>query len=459
MISFAVPDITNKIHNNYRDIFDAIPDTYICTYITTSLLGFDSISDTVRSCPNSKSVSSISYAIASIPPEQLNRAMRRLRASVLRKMRKDPDAWVYVIDTTSNPKTTQNIVGLGNWANSNGSIYKGRNILVLCAVNIKTGVCIPIAWASCEKKDKTKGNKTACNDKDETTCDKNDETAGDTKNEKTSEDKHKTAWVLALELLDLISSEKFPKLTVCADSWFDSIEFMKELENRGFKYNIELKSNRSVKTLGENSVKTALTTYFHGSKKKQTNHGTRNKGVRNQNMEDQIPKDPLKVSRKYIVSDILKITTSSKKNHDKEHTVRISAVYNYAANKYAFAFYATNHENTDYDLQWKLARRRWNIEVMFRDLKQELGWGKIAHKNQIGSDLCVVIPFIILAYIRTHMDEDNTKSIGNILKSIRHKEELRSIKFIINNPSSKLISKFNSRMAPERACLKPVDCI
>ncbi len=44
----------------------------------------------------------------------MNRAMRRLAWTVLKRVRKAPEDWIFVIDTTANAKRTAGLEGQGH---------------------------------------------------------------------------------------------------------------------------------------------------------------------------------------------------------------------------------------------------------------------------------------------------------------------------------------------------------
>jgi SRSO17 transposase len=64
---------------------------------------------------------------------------------------------------------------------------------------------------------------------------------------KEGEPAYKPAHKLAREILSGIVEEGFPGLAVSADSWFDSVEFMVDLEKIGLTFAGEIKGNKRVK--------------------------------------------------------------------------------------------------------------------------------------------------------------------------------------------------------------------
>ena len=74
--------------------------------------------------------------------------MRRLRASILKKLQKDLNAndYCYAIDDTINPKYGKHVFGNGYWGKSNKTTVQGQKIMVLVLVNKKTGYALPIHY-------------------------------------------------------------------------------------------------------------------------------------------------------------------------------------------------------------------------------------------------------------------------------------------------------------------------
>jgi len=421
MMMFCVPLLARSIADRYKDLLGSVPYSVLCAYIALCLFGIDSLADLVRCAPWTRSLSTLSDGLSKIAPENLNRAMRRLRWSVLKKVRKNPDDWAFFFDTTANPKRVDGLPGRSMWATSKGNVYDGRNLVVLVVVNKKTGAAIPIAWAPCikEKDDKVNG---------------------------------KMAWELVLDLVDLVVASDFPKLDIGGDSWFDGVQFFDELDKRGFMFNIEMKSSRTAKSnVAPNAAWKPLSMQLEGEAKKGARAGTREPLEEQQGMQ----------GMKYIASRILWIRASKAGKDGKKATmrVRIAAVYNHQAEKTPFAFYATNNLSKSGVWQWKMARWRWNIEVLFRDLKQNLAWGKLSCESHRGCDAFIVIPFLIVAHLRLDVDSSGRRSIGEMLAEEKYSSLLRSIEFIRASPNHGLYEKFKARMSPSRACKKPVDSV
>lgn len=421
MLMFCVPPLARSIADRYKDLLESVPYSMLCAYIALSLFGTDSFADLVRQAPWVPSLSTLSDGLAKLAPENMNRAMRRLRWSVLKKVIKNPDEWAFFFDTTANPKRVAGLPGRGLWAASKGNVYDGRNLVVLVVVNKKTGVAIPVAWAPCikEKDDKVNG---------------------------------KMAWETVLDLLDLVVGSGFPKLDIGGDSWFDGVPFLIELNIRGFTFNIELKSSRTAKSnIAPTATWKLLVEQFRGESRVGVRAGTREPDEAPQGLQ----------GMKFLAGKILWIRASKADKSGKRPEIRVRtvALYNNPTEKKPFAFYATNNISKSGVWQWQMARWRWNIEVLFRDLKQNLAWGKLACESHRGCDAFIVIPFLIVSYLRLDFDPSGKRSIGEMLTAEKQASELRSIEFIMANPKHGLYEKFKARMSPSRACKKPVDSV
>lgn len=97
---------------------------------------------------------------------------------------------------------------------------------------------------------------------------------------------------------------------------------------------------------------------------------------------------------------------------------------------------------------WKLSRARWCIECLFRDLKQNLSFGKLPCGGEGASDLSVCIPLILATSLRLDPEIWSAYSgatIGAKVKQFREKSLKSSIEFIALNPNNFKVAQFNSR--------------
>ncbi len=147
MLSFSINSELRKLADGYKDIFSESQVSFnnICALLSFYLLGFRSLSQLIRSCPWTHSVSDLSRSVSKFPA---NRFMRRYRSSVLNRYRSSgisPDDFCYVIDDTDNPKYGKTVFRQGLWHGSKG-LYRGQKVLVIGLVDIKRGLCIPLGY-------------------------------------------------------------------------------------------------------------------------------------------------------------------------------------------------------------------------------------------------------------------------------------------------------------------------
>lgn len=415
-------ELERELAMGYKDLWeDFVPINSLCAYITLFVLGYSSLDALVRYCVNFPSVSTLSRNIQNASKGNcFNRSMRRMRSKILKRIKKSSDDWVYAFDTTDNPKRLQNLKGRGHWAKSNGSIFDGRNLLVMVAVNTKKGYAVPLYYFPCIKPEE-------------------DPTIA------------RTGWELVLDCVDLLVSENFPKLTLVGDSWFDGVPFMKALTDRGFKFVIELKASRNGK-VAESSDSTAfhnLALHFEDSEKKQAIFGSTK-------APEAIP-EGLK-GKKYAKSKRLILRAARKKGQPekKRETIllNVTAVFNTPRSSKAFAYYGSNDLEKPSAWLWNISRCRWNIEVLFRDLKQYLAWGQGSHKTQEFADLSLVMPFLVVVHLRISLGIED-QPISKTLNQANQKEYIRSVKYAVRNPNSAKLDLFLNRMDPLFANDKP----
>ena len=330
----------------------------------------------------------------------------------------DPDSWILVVDTTKKPShAVSALKHIGSWRESSHNSYFGLNLLVIVAVNIQTGVTLPLNFLPCEKTKK-------------------------------GSEKQSTGWQLVLKLLDVLVKEGFPKLVLSQDSWFDGVEFANELKKMGFTYETELKSARKVKEY-PNSKRISLKEAFGNEKKVMVSASTRENKISNL--------DKGLKGKKFVAEKILYIQCSKTK---KSIQVKVAAVYNHPAEKEPFAYYFTNDISRSGAWLWKTSRARWNIEVLFRDLKQNFSWGNFAGHEENGVYGSLIFPLLIVVYFRlekhNYSRKDST-SIGVMTNRVIQEETLRTLEYISKNPLSCKLLLIKNRLDPEFSNRKPAN--
>lgn len=393
MMCSRIPQLVRLIAGRYQDIFrDAgISYSMLCTLIVMILFGTPVLSLFVLYTPFSPSVSTLSRWLKKFDEDVINRAQRRLIFSVLKQVMRDPEHWIWVIDSTENIKRTEGLAGRGAWANSSHEMFFGQNMMMLCAVNIKTGVAIPVHWKPWLKaKERAVGQ---------------------------------TNHHLVLKLIDDLLEQGWPKLTLVMDSWFDSAELMEELNSRKITFLIQLKSSRKPRTNSNpRSGKKNLCEIFQNLARKSFRCTTR---------EIKTPSSIGWENLRFICGEKIWINGSGKAS--KQIHLNVAAVYNHPKEKNAFGYYATNDLSKPYTWCWKMSRHRWNVEVCFRDLRQGFQWGKLAAKLPQSAHFSWTMPIIILAFMR---EQDQKTPILTALRQIKNEEYMATIDFHAEKPNN-----------------------
>ena len=301
------------------------------------MFGCNSLCELARNCPWSHSVSDLSRSIQRFDS---SRFMRRLRASILRHYggKISAEDFCFAVDDTANPKYGKKIFRCGSW-HSSGGLYFGQKILVLVLVDIKRSIALPLAYIVLPKK---------------------------------GDPAHKTAPKLAIDLLRFALAEGYPQLSVTTDSWFDSSQFIADIEGLGLQLIGELKANRKVKTSpGPDSKWVTLPQFFASKSRFKVNSRFDSKAVKE---HKKVPKSAAQ-SRIFI--------------RDRRSGLNGLAVYNRKNGIEAFAYYVSTDLSMSGSRIWEITRARWRIECLFRDLKQHLSFGRLPCGGEKAADFAV----------------------------------------------------------------------
>ena len=133
-------------------------------------------------------------------------------------------------------------------------------------------------------------------------------------------------------------------------------------------------------------------------------------------------------------------------------------VFKHSNSKKPEAIYATTDLTLDGAHIWKAGRERWNIESTFRDLKQNLFFGRLSLQGQVGADLAICLPMVL--YSSLQMDAfwgefPENYTLGQKIESIRKRELIKSTEFIKKSPKSLKIDLYLNRNS--RIKRKPVN--
>lgn len=406
-----IPSGIRKVSDQYKSInasvdIDFANTTALFLYF---LFGCTSVSQLAREYVNSPSVSELTRAIANFPG---NRFMRRCRRSILNHYdgQLAPNDFVFAIDDTSNPRHGKTIFGCQRW-NTHGGGYFGQKILVLALVDIRRNIAIPLGYAFLTSK-----------------LDPN----------------YSPILKRAVRLVDECLEAGFPKLPVVTDSWFDSKELMESFSERGITFVTELKSKRRVRNgSGYNVPYKPLSDHFSepfGEVYARPLQEKRGRGRPN---------------LRFTEAKVLQIKTY-------KTPIKVVAVYNKRSSRQAFGYFASTDRTMPGATVWKIYRARWAIEVLFRDLKQNLSFGTLPCGGENASDLAVCMPFAIITSLRLKANSwqiEEGLTIGKSIAIIKERVLRRSIDLIGLESSKALRTRIRARRDPSRFGQKPVDRI
>jgi hypothetical protein len=341
--------------------------------------------------------------------------MRRLRGSVLRRYGyMDTNDFVFAVDDTDNPKYGASIHGMGSWHGSKGA-YRGQKILVVALVDIRRGVAIPLSYAFATKK----GNPDYCSLIDKTA-----------------------------DLLGDCIAEGFPRLPVVTDSWFDAADLMSALQKIGLTFNCELKSNRWIcGTAAPRGRKTRLPEFFADEPRQ---------GVMaspNVTPSKRVGKAG-RPRRKSIAERIGKI-------NGFKSPVKIVAVYDSSSSSHAFAHYMSTDRQMSGARIWSISRARWAIEVLFRNLKQNLSFGRMPCAGKGAADLAVCLPFALYISLVDEAEEvwgieaRKSASVGMRVQQVRERALDSAVNLIAANPQHPVVKSLRARRSTSGLRRKP----
>ena len=320
--------------------------------------------------------------------------MRRNQKRILKKLaERDHGDFCFAVDDTANPKFGS-VFGSSPFHSSAGSFF-GQKIMVLVIVDLKSHQALPISYIFLTGK---------------------------------KDPHHIPGPERAIGLIEEALSNGFPPLPVTSDSWFGSKEFIKSVRQLGCEFAGELKSNRITRLH-----------FAPGTEKKKIGRWF-----------EKLPRVRLKQTRfqkrrekrgKAFSELILFIK-------DLYLPLKTIAVYNRINGTTPFAFYATTDTSMTGARLWRFSRARWAIEVLFRDLKQSLGFGSLTAGGEGGAHMAVCIPLILLTSIRLDQEIWNSKkreSLGTTVKKHREEALEKSIESMVSNQSSDRLVKLKAR--------------
>jgi hypothetical protein len=403
MINCSVLSAVRQVYDQYGDLFSECGLNYkaSCAILSAPVMGVKTLSDLVRTCPWTYSVSTCSRNVQAFQP---GRFMRRMQARILKRYKGnlDPNDFCYAIDDTANPKYGAGIFRSHPSYSSSGP-YHGQKVLLVVLIDMKRNIALPLCYAFLTSK---------------------------------KDPNHQPAPQVALDCLKTLLDAGFPKLPVVTDSWFDSADFIQKLRDFGLDFCGEIKSSRLARTNPGQFVKwRKLPQLFKSATRKRLPPRTSQQRRRQK--------------RGKAFSELIAVVKKLGR------PLKIIAVYNRMNGVDAFAYYATTNLSLSGEKLWQLSRARWSIECLFRDLKQNLSFGRLPCGGESGADLAVCLPLILVTSMRLDgsavWKADEYSTIGKILETQREKALSDSIDLIIYNPKHGKIQRMAARRSKIRS--------
>ncbi len=409
------PPLIRKVADSFKDFLTPIEYRAFVAVLCAAVFGIAGYSDVVRYILFSPSVSAICalFHMDKLAPK-LNRRHRRRLLKLLTGLHENPDRYQWAVDDTLIPHSGKHIWGTYNWHDhvSNGYVH-GHKLLVVGIVDRKRRVLIPVAWEILHR------------DLSEETGEKGPD--------------HEKGWQVAVRLLKELVEFGFPKTTVTADSWFAGEEFFDALDEAGFPFVVEIKSNRKVARWGRRAIGTRVDTFFRGKGRTMIRFAGKSK---------------------YAADAVLRFK-------DSERSLRVVAVSNHKRlDDEAFAYYVTNKLTWNAQKVWGLSRDRWGIEVQFRELKQLFTLGGAAVRSREAVETSISVAAIALTVIRLEQlaDADTNENqhvrpipAGTIVRDLQVESMLLSISKLASNTETRHRSKFHRRINHRNLNGKPAE--
>ena len=136
----------------------------------------------------------------------------------------------------------------------------------------------------------------------------------------------------------------------------------------------------------------------------------------------------------------------------KQIRVRVAAVYNHIKERMPSDITPQTTSCASYIWCWKMSRYRWNIEVRFRDLRQSMLWDRWPAKCPELANLSLVVPILVLCYLR---ETEAETPILSRLNRLRDEETMHSIDFFVKNPKSHKLESLRIRLIGNLPRKKP----
>lgn len=384
--------------------------------------GLPSLSAIARAFTFSCSVSNLSRGIREIPHESLLRRSRNKVADLVALSENPERRFVLAIDDTFVRKFGQSPENCYWFDHTSGSTSRGRNYLVLVVLDILTGHAYPIDVVL------LKGKKHA---------------------------EYRPRTEILKERLLVLKESGFGALTLVADSWFADKYFFKWLDQEGFTFEIEIRTNRKITYLDKKSLGSI------GTKGKMVYPSASDVALglkRNTSFSGG--------AQKQIAGGVVRLFGSALR-------LKFAAVWNKddLPKDKPFACYVTNKTEMCVSRVWAMSRFRWGIECYFRASKQDFSFDGLATESSDAAFGLVVLGMFLYCNLEIERYDPNAVPIGkkerkkkyppltSHIKALRQDSISRTFMraMVMKSSREKIISHLRGRQSPDRSCLKPRD--
>ena len=405
------PALIRDFGDYFKDLFTTSEYRIFISFLCGYIFGIVGCSNIFRFLMFSPSVSSLNNFLNSDLYIKLNRRHKRRLLSILKKIKLDPERYLYAVDDTFLEHYGKNIWGTYWWNDHGKKAIFGHKLLVVGLVDRKHKVLIPLIWNVLHREDNN-GN----------------------------EKQHEKSWEVALRLLQELDKNGYEKFPIVADSAFCCEEFFSLLSKMDYKICAEFKCNRIAVKHIFRRFHMRLDVFFRTRSRKTIYYNKKPK----------------------LASEAILWLKDA-----KERPYKVCAVANKTSrDKEPFAYYGTNQLAWDATKIWGLSRDRWAIEVQFRDLKQFFTLGEAAVRSKEAVETTISLSAIALTVIRLQqIEKAESQKIGNryvrpipagdIVRKLQLSSMFESISSLAtnNDQREKVLIRFNDA----NFCQKPAD--
>lgn len=423
MIVDSVPGPVRVLANDAKDLCDGAFSYRVLVALLVGLFfGLTSLSVIVRSFTFVCSVSSLSRGIRAIPHEALLRRSRNKVAALIAATLHPEQRFVLAIDDTLVRKFGASPENCYWFDHSSGKAAKGRNYLCFVVLDILTCHAYPVDAVL------LRGTKHA---------------------------DYRPRIEILKERLLVLKAAGLGALTIVADAWFSDKKLFEWLDDQGFHFEIEIRSNRKLTYLDKKTLGSV------GEKGKMVYPSTSDVALtlkRNTAFSGGAPKR--------VAGGVVRLFGSSLR-------LKLAAVWNKddALTEKPFACYVTNRTSLCLTRIWALSRFRWGIECYFRASKQDFSFDALPTESADAAFGLIALGMFLYCNLELARHDPDARPMGNIerkrkyppltsyIKLLRQESEERTyVRSLVMKPSrDALLAHLRGRRNPGRSCLKPRD--